>query len=119
MSTMSRFRRLLGSTSPNALPANFSYCPTPVHEKPPKVGDSVVVISMRVMRASACGAANRPAAASAIRVLFMVAPVFGRRCALRQQHEGARGAGGAGRHGGFPSSRVLVAILFRASAVHS
>src|SRR3954471_9961601 len=72
MSTISRFWRLCGLTSPNALPTIFSYCPTPGHVKPPKVGDSVAVISMRVMRASASGGAMSPAAASASRVLLFV-----------------------------------------------
>src|SRR5258708_40371636 len=45
----------------------FSYCPTPGHEKPPKVGfwESAVSTTIFVMRASAAGAASIALAASA------------------------------------------------------
>src|SRR3989442_7383465 len=66
MSTITEFFGSPGLTSPNALPTIFSYCPTPGHEKPPKVGDSVVVIWTLVMRASAAGAASIALAASAM-----------------------------------------------------
>src|SRR5262245_7076070 len=95
MSTMSRFCRSCGSTSPNALPTSFSYWPTPGHEKPPKVGDSVAVISIRVTRASANGAAKTPASESAIRVLFIASsPLFDVRLkwADRQHASAARAA---------------------------
>src|SRR6266571_5173659 len=64
MSTITEFFGSPGLTSPNALPTIFSYCPTPGHEKPPNVGDSVVLISILVMRASAAAAASIAPAAS-------------------------------------------------------
>src|SRR5436309_6384818 len=66
MSTMTRFCRLCGLTSPCALPTIFSYWPTFGHENPPKVGDSdrAASISIRVMRASAGDAANSAAASN-------------------------------------------------------
>src|SRR5919206_90735 len=62
MSTITAFFGSKGSTSPWALPASFSYWPTPGQEKPPKVGDSRIVMSTRVMRASARAAASSEAA---------------------------------------------------------
>src|SRR5437870_5390955 len=41
---MTAFFGSLGSSSPNAFPTIFSYCPTPGHEYPPNVGDSFAVI---------------------------------------------------------------------------
>src|SRR3954466_10421297 len=64
MSTIIRFWRSCGFTSPNALPAIFSYWPTPGHENPPKVGDSWVVIWIRVTRACAGTEASVKAAAA-------------------------------------------------------
>src|SRR5215831_1141374 len=51
-----------------------SYWPTPGHEKPPKVGDCdrTGSTSMRVMRASATGAAKPAARAQQSRVFFIV-----------------------------------------------
>src|SRR6266853_3968838 len=70
MSTMSRFWRSCGLTSPNAVPTIFSYWPTPGHENPPKVGDCerAVSIWIRVMRASAGDAASN-AASDAMKVM--------------------------------------------------
>src|SRR6267154_1448914 len=70
MSTMTRFCRSCGLTSPNALPTIFSYWPTFGHENPPKVGDCerAASISIRVMRASAGDAASN-AASDAMKVM--------------------------------------------------
>src|SRR5262245_419338 len=55
MSTITEFLGSFGSSSPKALPTIFSYWPTPGHEYPPKVGDSLVVIWILVVCASAAG----------------------------------------------------------------
>src|SRR5258706_144080 len=72
MSTMSRFWRSCGLTSPNALPTTFSYCPTFGHENPPKVGgcERAVSISILVMRASAGDAANNAAASDTAKAML-------------------------------------------------
>src|SRR4030095_16800119 len=53
MSTIPEFFGSSGFTSPYALPTSFSYWPTLGHEYPPNVGDSLTVISIFVIRASA------------------------------------------------------------------
>ena len=57
-----------GLTSPCATPTIFSYCPTSGHEKPPKVGDSVCVTTMLVMRACASDTASDAVTATAAAV---------------------------------------------------
>src|SRR5579859_1869850 len=58
-SVMMALRGSFGSTSPYARPISFSYCPTVPNAWPSNVGDSVRVMSMRVMppAAGACGCA--------------------------------------------------------------
>src|SRR5260221_6767855 len=72
MSTMTRFCRSCGLTSPNALPTIFSYWPTPGHENPRKVGgcERALSISIRVMRASAGDPANNAAASDAAKAML-------------------------------------------------
>src|SRR5258706_7248915 len=72
MTTMSRFCRWCGLTSPNALQTTFSYWPTRGNENPPKVGDCerAVSISIRVMRASAGDAVNNAAASDAAKAML-------------------------------------------------
>src|SRR6266705_1781851 len=66
MSTITAFLGSAGLTSPYAVPMIFSYCPTPGHEKPPKVGfwESPGSTTTFVMRASAAEAASIAPAAS-------------------------------------------------------
>src|SRR5712691_1116506 len=67
MSAMTAFLGSDGSTSPNARPTSFSYCPTVPNEVPSNVGDSMRVISIRVMRACArLGAARTSTTAKRI-----------------------------------------------------
>src|SRR5262245_43015641 len=53
MSWMMALSGSLGSTSPCAMPTIFSNCPTLPKAAPPKVGDSIMVISILVIRPSA------------------------------------------------------------------
>src|SRR5437660_823829 len=74
MSTMIAFLGSVGSSSPNALPCSFSYWPTPGNEKPPKVGDSLVMIWILVIRASTFDATSMapPAASTAATAKLMI-----------------------------------------------
>src|ERR1700687_828129 len=75
MSTIPAFLGSKGSTSANAWPAIFSYCPTPGHEYPPKVGDSTVVITNLVNRACTTpGTANGIASTTNHGIRFMCPP---------------------------------------------
>src|SRR5713226_4993191 len=72
MSTITAFFGSVGSTSPNALPTIFSYWPTPGQEKPPKVGVSLAVTWVLVMRASAAAAISSVAVETTSAILRRV-----------------------------------------------
>src|SRR5207248_4708998 len=71
------FSGSVGSTSANALPAIFSYCPTPGQEYPPNVGlcDATVSMTTLVMRACAGAAGMRQIASASIAPQPKIGPV--------------------------------------------
>src|SRR5262245_44100828 len=77
MSWMMALSGSLGSTSPCAMPTIFSNCPTLPKVAPPKVGDSVRVISSLVIRpsaglAKANDAANKDPSRYLVRKAFLL-----------------------------------------------
>src|SRR5581483_2081716 len=64
MSVMTALRELSGSSSPNARPTSFSYCPTSPNDVPPKVGDwTLSIMIFVIMVAAHCAGVCRTTAA--------------------------------------------------------